>query len=66
LATKLRTVAQLIDAGLSTRIYYLTLDGFDTHSNQAPAHASLLGELSGSVKAFMEDLAHHGTRSACC
>jgi uncharacterized protein (DUF1501 family) len=60
LATKLRTVAQLVDAGLSTRIYYLTLDGFDTHSNQAPAHASLLGELSSSVQAFLEDLAHHG------
>src|SRR6185369_1480082 len=34
LAEKLKRVAQLIDAGLSTRVYYLTLDGFDTHSEQ--------------------------------
>lgn len=60
LANKLRTVAQLIDAGLSTRIYYLTLDGFDTHSNQAQAHAGLLRELSDAVTAFVEDLSGHG------
>ena len=41
LAKRLKTVAQLIDAGLKTRVYYLDLDGFDTHSNQAAAHAGL-------------------------
>ncbi len=60
LGRKLRTVAQLIDAGLSTRIYYLTLDGFDTHSNQENAHAGLLRELSDAVRAFTEDIAGHG------
>ncbi|MCO6457181.1 MAG: DUF1501 domain-containing protein [Pirellulaceae bacterium] len=60
LGQKLRTVAQLIDAGLETRIYYLTLDGFDTHARQAEAHAALLTELSGSMAAFMDDLARHG------
>ena len=60
LATKLRTVAQLIDAGLKTRVYYLQLDGFDTHSRQAAAHTVLLGRLGGAVGAFIKDVEHHG------
>lgn len=59
LARRLKTVAQLIDAGLNTRVYYLDLDGFDTHANQAGAHASLLSELSGAVTAFVQDLDRH-------
>lgn len=60
LATRLKTVAQLIDAGLKTRIYYVELDGFDTHSQQAATHAALLKQLSGAVRAFVDDVAHHG------
>lgn len=60
LATRLKTVAQLIDAGLKTRVYYVELDGFDTHSQQAAAHAALLQQLGGAVKAFVEDVEHHG------
>jgi uncharacterized protein (DUF1501 family) len=60
LGQNLRTVAQLIDSGLSTRIYYLTLDGFDTHSQQADAHAALLGKLGSAVQAFIEDTGRHG------
>jgi len=59
-ATRLKTVAQLIDAGLKTRIYYVELDGFDTHSQQAAAHAALLQQFSGAVRAFIEDIEHHG------
>ena len=57
LAGKLRQIAQLIGAGLETPVYYVTLDGFDTHSNQAGAHSGLLGELSGAMLAFQQDLA---------
>jgi uncharacterized protein (DUF1501 family) len=60
LATRLKTVAQLIDAGLKTRIYYVELDGFDTHSQQPATHAALLKQLSGAVRAFVEDVAQHG------
>jgi len=60
LATKLKTVAQLIDAGLGTRVYYVTLDGFDTHSQQPAAHAALLSELGGAVSSFIKDIKHHG------
>jgi len=60
LAGKLKQVAQLIDAGLSTRVYYVALDGFDTHSDQANAHAGLLDQLAGGLAAFAEDLQNHG------
>jgi uncharacterized protein (DUF1501 family) len=60
LARRLKTVAQLIDAGLGTRVYYLDLDGFDTHANQSAAHAGLLTELSAAMNAFVSDLDKHG------
>ncbi len=63
LASKLRIVAQLISAGLSTRIYYVTLDGFDTHSQQSDAHAALLRQWSDAVAAFTRDVAEHGQGS---
>lgn len=60
LGQKLAAISQLIDSGLSTRIYYVTHDGFDTHSNQAAAHASLLQELGDAMLAFTNDLAQRG------
>lgn len=61
LGQKLKQVARLIDAGLRSRIFYVALDGFDTHSDQAPAHAGLLRELSGAVSAFTADLEEQGS-----
>lgn len=60
LARKLEQVAQLIDAGLPTRVYYVSLGGFDTHSTQGAAHANLLAELADSVRAFLNDMAQRG------
>jgi uncharacterized protein (DUF1501 family) len=60
LAQRLKTIAQLIDAGLKTRVYYVELDGFDTHSQQAAAHAALLQQFSSAVRAFLDDVTHHG------
>lgn len=60
LAGKLKNIAQLIDAGLATRIYYVALDGFDTHSDQAAAHAGLMSHLGDALAAFGEDLSSHG------
>jgi uncharacterized protein (DUF1501 family) len=56
LARRLRLVAQLIEAGLSTSIYYVQLEGFDTHFRQPDDHAALLLELGGAVSAFLGDL----------
>ncbi len=60
LARRLEQVAQIIKAGFGTRIFYTSLDGFDTHANQPGAHAALLGELSDSIAAFHADLAAAG------
>ena len=34
LANRLKLCAQLIDAGIGARIFYVSIDGFDTHANQ--------------------------------
>lgn len=60
LAGKLRTVGRLIDSGLSTRVYYVMLDGFDTHATQPAAHAGLLQQFSDAAAAFLEDLTRRG------
>ena len=60
LAKKLETVARLINSGLGTRIYYVQINGFDTHSQQANAHASLLRQVSDSVSTFVKDMIAHG------
>ncbi|MEM9826306.1 MAG: DUF1501 domain-containing protein [Planctomycetota bacterium] len=66
LGKKLRVVAQLIDAGLSTRVFYVQLDGFDTHSQQSAAHAALLREWSDAVTAFVKDLQTHDHGQRVC
>jgi uncharacterized protein (DUF1501 family) len=57
LAGRLRVIARLIKGGGGTRVYYTSQDGYDTHYVQAQLHAQLLGELSGALKAFLDDLA---------
>src|SRR5262249_17371361 len=56
LASRLRLVAQLLKAGLGARVIYTLQTGYDTHSQQLYAHASLLFALAGAVKAFFDDL----------
>ena len=58
LGEQLQTVARLISSGLSTSVYYVTLNGFDTHSQQPDAHAGLLRQLGDSAKAFLDDMDH--------
>jgi uncharacterized protein (DUF1501 family) len=60
LGDKLKLVFQLIDAELPTRVYYVSLDGFDTHAKQAPAHEGLLRQFSDAVAAFQKSLAAAG------
>jgi uncharacterized protein (DUF1501 family) len=60
LARRLRLIARLIRAGLSTPIYYAQLGGFDTHAEQLNRHSNLLRELGSSVRAFLTDLDRSG------
>jgi uncharacterized protein (DUF1501 family) len=56
LAIDLKLVAQMIASGLPTRVYYVTLGGFDTHSNQPFRHQQLLSTLTSALNAFTKDL----------
>jgi len=60
LADKLAIVANLIKGGLGTRIYMVTLGGFDTHVGQLEVHSELQQELAEAVKIFYDDLAASG------
>ncbi len=62
LANHLRLAAQLIDGGLGARLFYVTMDGFDTHAGQGAPHANLLREVSEAISAFYRDLSQRGHR----
>lgn len=69
-ADQLKIVARLIGGGLKTKVYFISLGGFDTHSGQVQSgggtnnnlggHATLLGRLSAGIKAFQDDLQLRG------
>jgi uncharacterized protein (DUF1501 family) len=52
----LRSVAAMIAGGLPTRVYYVSLGGFDTHQNQKGRHENLMTQLAQGVSAFWADL----------
>ena len=62
LAGQLKNVALLIAGGLKTKVYIVSLGGFDTHSGQVDAdpvtgtHATLLSQLSEAISLFHQDL----------
>jgi uncharacterized protein (DUF1501 family) len=58
-AASLRNVASLIAAGMPTRVYFVSLSGFDTHANQLAQQANLLTQLSAGLAAFQKDLEAH-------
>jgi uncharacterized protein (DUF1501 family) len=60
LSQKLQLIAGLIAKGFGTRIFYVSLGGFDTHYSQGPAHSTLLAELADSVGAFFQTLKSTG------
>jgi uncharacterized protein (DUF1501 family) len=56
LAGNLNLIARLIKQDFGTRVYYVAIDGFDTHANQAERHATLLQEIGGAVASFFQTL----------
>lgn len=60
IAKQLSIVARLIKGKLGTKVYMVTLGGFDTHANQITRHSQQMQRLSESVKAFYDDLKANG------
>lgn len=56
LSQQLDVVAKLISAGSPTKLWSVSLGGFDTHANEANAQAQLLGVISASLTRFMSQL----------
>ena len=64
LAIALRTVAGSIVRGTGTRVYWVQIGGFDTHSTQGNAggggYANLMGTFGDAVRMFYTDLRNQG------
>ncbi|MBI5862929.1 MAG: DUF1501 domain-containing protein, partial [Planctomycetes bacterium] len=56
LAQKLQLVTRLIAADMPTRVYYVTMGGFDTHTGQEGRHQRLMQELTTGISQFIEQL----------
>jgi uncharacterized protein (DUF1501 family) len=60
LGQKLQLVARMIQAGFGTRIFYVAIEGFDTHANQKQEHQQLLQSVADSVLGFFDLLEQSG------
>jgi len=56
LSAQLEIVAKLIAAGSPTRVWSVSLGGFDTHADENTAQSALLGAVSGSISKFMSQM----------
>tara|TARA_R110000751_G_scaffold138232_2_gene241877 strand:+ start:9567 stop:11282 length:1716 start_codon:yes stop_codon:yes gene_type:complete len=56
-ARQLALLARLIKGNLGTKVYMISMGGFDTHGNQPLAHERLMTQLSIAVDNFYDDLA---------
>ena len=63
LANQLEMVAKMIRAELPTRVFYVAMNGFDTHANQVGSHQRLMEQFAKSMKAFYDELEANGHRS---
>ena len=56
LGSRFRTMAQLMQAGVETSVFYVSHGSFDTHVNQQPRQAQLLKQYAEALDAFLSDL----------
>lgn len=58
LGAQLKQVAQIIQVrsalGLARQVFFVSLDGFDTHANQLTTQSTLLGDVNSSLNAFYQ------------
>ncbi|GGX12344.1 DUF1501 domain-containing protein [Aquimarina muelleri] len=60
LGRQLSIISRLIKGGLGTKVYLVTLGGFDTHNNQTQRHQELLNSFSEAISTFYKDLTAAG------
>ncbi len=60
IARSLKGAAQVMSAGLGTRVLYAQHGSFDTHSNELQSHAKLWQDVSSAISDFTDDLKEQG------
>ena len=60
LYVKLDLVGRLIEQGFGTRVFYVAIDGFDTHGNQATTQQTLFQQIDQAVGALFQRLQRTG------
>lgn len=56
LGKNLEWIARLVKGNLNSKVYYTSLNGFDTHDNQLAIHKNKLTELNDAVFSFYKEL----------
>ena len=59
LGQTLGLVAKLIAADMPTKVYYISLGGFDTHTGQIGRHQRLMEEFGDAMAGFVDKLKEH-------
>jgi uncharacterized protein (DUF1501 family) len=57
LTAQLSVVARCVEAGVPTRVYAVSLGGFDTHAEEVAGHERLLRQLDAALAAFTTRMA---------
>ena len=60
ISQSLKSAAQVMSAGLGTRVLYAQHGSFDTHSNELQSHAKLWQDASAAIADFTGDLKEQG------
>ena len=56
LSKNLEWIARLVKGNLNSKVYYTSLNGFDTHDNQLAIQERKLGELNDAIFNFYKDI----------
>ena len=59
-ADQMAIVARLIKGNLGTKVFMVSIGGFDTHANQVNEHQILMNRVSSAISNFFQDLAAAG------
>ena len=56
LGNRLKQIASLICADVSTKVYYVSVGSFDTHNNQNRRQENLFRQINAGLESFVQDL----------
>lgn len=57
---RMKLISQMIKINNGASVFYVSQPGYDTHAGQSIPHGQLLGLLSDSLKAFLDDMRDSG------